>query len=254
MTKRFNLRPGQRRLVRLGVLVGALAAISWARRRVRKPVQDRYLSALQYSWLTPFYDFAQRWIFRESIFKAHLVEQARIEPGHRVLDLGCGTATLTLLIKQNHPEAEVTGLDGDPEALGIAESKASKAGLSITFDRGMAFQLPYPDGFFDRVISSLVFHHLTKENKYRAMREVLRVLRPGGEFHLTDLGRPHNPIMYIVSLVFSRLEEAEDNVRGLLPQMLADADFEQVEEIARFSTPYGAVSSLRARKALTTTG
>lgn len=61
---------------------------------------------------------------RESTFKPKLVEQARIEKGQRVLDLGCGTATLSILIKKTNPEAEVVGLDADPKILDIAKSKA----------------------------------------------------------------------------------------------------------------------------------
>ena len=75
---------------------------------------------------------------RESTFKRRLVEQARIEKGQRVLDLGCGTGTLTILIKKSHPEAEVIGLDGDPNILEIARTKIAKAGLDITLDQGIA--------------------------------------------------------------------------------------------------------------------
>lgn len=229
-----------------------LALISLARRvqggRAIGKSGDEYIPALKYSWLTPLYDFTQRWIFRESIFKAKMVELARIEKGHRVLDLGCGTATLTILIKKMHPGAEVVGVDGDPEVLEIARSKAAGAGTDITFDRGMAYQLPYPDNSFDRVLSSLMFHHLIRENKYKAMREVLRVLRPGGEFHLADLGKPHNPLMYLLSLIFRRLEKASDNIAGLLPETMCNVGFEDVEDAAHFTTPYGTVSLYRARK------
>lgn len=213
--------------------------------------RDDYIPNLKYGWLTPLYDPLQRWVFRESIFKGEMVRRASIEEGHTVLDLGCGTGTLTILIKKLHPGAEVVGLDGDPEVLEVASSKAARAGLTITFDQGMAFELPYLVGAFDRVLSSLMFHHLATENKYRAMREVLRVLRPAGEFHLADIGKPHNALMSLISLIVGRLEKATDNVRGLLPKMLRDAGFDQVEELRRFTTPYGTVSLYRARKAKT---
>ena len=94
----------------------------------------------------------------------------------RVLDLGCGTGTLTIMIKQAHPEAEVVGLDGDPAVLEIARTKAMQAGVKISLDHGMAFHPPYQDNSFDRVLSSLVIHHLTTENKQRAMHEIYRIL------------------------------------------------------------------------------
>ena len=86
---------------------------------------QRYIPALRYDWLTPFYDSLIQRIMPESLFVSRLVEQARIQPGHRVLDLGCGTATLTLFLKHAHPEAEVVGLDADPRVLEIARGKAA---------------------------------------------------------------------------------------------------------------------------------
>ncbi len=171
-----------------------------------------------------------------------------LKKGHIVLDLGCGTATLTLLIKKACPEAEVTGLDGDPTILEIARSKVEEAKLDIALDQGMAFELPYPDGYFDRVVSSLVLHHLTHENKMRTFEEILRVLRPGGELHIADFGKPHNVLMYMISLIFRHLEETSDNIKGLLPEMLRKTGFEQVEETATFMTVFGTLSLYRARK------
>lgn len=76
-----------------------------------------YIPALRYGWFTPFYDLLMQWFMRESTFKRCLVVQAKIEKGYRLLDIGCGTATLTILIKKVHPEADITGLDGDPKIL-----------------------------------------------------------------------------------------------------------------------------------------
>jgi len=211
-----------------------------------------FIPAFGYSFLTPLFDFMMKWAARESMFKPKLVEQARIEKGHRVLDIGCGTGTLTILIKKANPEAEVIGLDADPAILEIAKSKVAEAGLDISLDCGMSFKLPYPDGSFDRVIASLVFHHLTWENRVSSFKEVFRVLRPGGELQIADLGKPQNALMYLPSLTIGRLEEASDFVKGLLPEMLRNAGFDQVEETAKYMTIFGTLALYRTRKPMDT--
>lgn len=212
-----------------------------------RSVGKGYIPAFHLGFLTPFYDFMMKWVARESTFKPRLVKQARLEKGHRVLDIGCGTATLTILIKKIQPEAEVIGLDGDLKILEIARSKVAKAGVDVALDYGMVYQLPYPDNSFDRVFSSLVFHHLTHESKVRSMKEAFRVLRAGGELYVADLGRPQNALMWLLSLIIGRLEEASENVKGLIPQMMHNAGF-QVEETARYMTIFGTLTLYRARK------
>ena len=147
---------------------------------------DRYVPALNLRLLTPLYDPLLKFGMREEIFKSRLIEQAHLEPSMRLLDLGCGTATLTMMIKRTHPQVEVIGLDGDPAILRIARKKVVKSGLTISLDIGMAYALPYPDGYFDRVVSSMVMHHLLSESKSRTMAEIHRVLKPRGEFGPTD--------------------------------------------------------------------
>ena len=142
--------------------------------------------------LTRFYDPIVRWTTRESTFKQRLVKQAQILGGHTVLDLGCGTGTLTILAKKSSPHARVAGLTGDAAMLEIARRKAAAGDVEVAFDRGSAVDLPYADHSFDRVLSSLLFHQLTRQNKRQALRKVLRVLRPGGELHVADWGKPAN--------------------------------------------------------------
>ena len=212
---------------------------------------DKYLPALGYDLLTPLYDVLIRWTMPESAFKRRLVRQARVGRGARVLDLGCGTATLTVLVKQEHPDADVTGLDGDPKILGIARAKARRAGVDIALEQAMAYALPHPEGSFDRVLSSLVFHHLTRGDKARTFREVHRVLRAGGELHFADFGKPQNALMRAASLpwrIFDGMETTGDNVRGELPALLRNAGFSEVCEAARYMTLFGTLSLYQARK------
>jgi len=210
-----------------------------------------YIPALRYHWLTIFYDPILRWTLRESTFKRQLLKQARVERGHRVLDLGCGTGTLALLIKNHNPKTDVIGLDADPKVLEVARAKAARAGLHVGLDHGMAFELPYLDACFDRVISSLLFHHLTRENKERTLREVFRVLRPGGEFHVADYGKAKGKLMRIAFLFVQMLDgfaTTADNVKGLLPEFFRTAGFKNVQESARYMTIVGTLSLYSARK------
>lgn len=210
-----------------------------------------YIPALSYDRLTPFYDPVVRLTTRDEIFKKALVEQAGIEANHRVLDLACGTATLTILLKQVQPLAEVVGIDGDDRILAIAKKKARSAGLEIEFDEGMSFDLPYRNESFDRVISSLFFHHLTRENKLKTMGEVARVLKPDGEFHVADWGLPANRLMRLSSRFIQLLDGFEttaDSFAGKLPVLLTEVGFVNVEETRSFNTLFGTIRLHRCGK------
>lgn len=212
---------------------------------------EEYIPALSYDWLTPFYDAVVRRTTRENAFKDALVEQLRGGTNHHILDLACGTGTLTILLKKTYPSAEVTGVDGDPKILEIAEKKAKKGNTEIKFEKAMSFDLPYPNESFDVIVSSLFFHHLTRENKLKTLSEVRRVLKPGGEFHVADWGTPANLLMRLGSYLIQRLDGFEttaDNFNGLLPKLIADAGFETIEEINHFNTLFGTIRLHRSRK------
>jgi len=209
---------------------------------------ESYIPALGHDLLTPLYDPLLRWLMREDRFKRRLVEQAEIGEGQRALDPGCGTGTLTVMVKQTRPRAEVVGLDGDVNVLKIARSKAARAGVGLLLHQGMAYEIPYTDGYFDRVLSSLMLHHLSTRDKGRALAEVFRVLRRGGELHVVDFGPPRTLYSRLAAFVAARSEQADDNVHGRLPGMFREAGFEQVEETGQFMTAAGALSFYRARK------
>ena len=134
-----------------------------------KEQTEKYVYALRFGWLTGLYDPLMRWTLREARFKRDLLRNARIAAGDRVLDLGCGTATLTLMAKLTQPRATLFGLDGDPRILEIARDKARRLGVEVPLHQGFSTEMPFPNGFFDRVLSSLFFHHLTQESKQRTL-------------------------------------------------------------------------------------
>ena len=209
--------------------------------------ESKYIPALSFKVFTPLYDAFFKLTMREELFKQRLIKEASIRAGHRVLDLGCGTGTLTIMIKKAHPGSEVIGIDGDPQILEIARRKAKEVGKSIQFDEGMAYKLPYPDNSFDRVLSSLVFHHLTTQDKERTLAEIYRVLKPNGELHLADFGEPQGLYAKSVSWLMSRFERVDDNINGRIPEMFVKAKF-SVAKTFEFSTLFGTLAFLRGSK------
>jgi ubiquinone/menaquinone biosynthesis C-methylase UbiE len=129
------------------------------------------------------------WLLGAASLHRRLVEEAGLTPGMRVLEVGCGTGSLTRLAARTG--AHVTGLDPDLRVLARAASKTS--GLGVQLDRGYAERLPYADGSFDRVLSAFMYHHLKPEAREAMLSEVWRVLTSGGRLHLVDFERLVSP-------------------------------------------------------------
>jgi ubiquinone/menaquinone biosynthesis C-methylase UbiE len=208
---------------------------------------QEYIPALGVKALTPYYDWIQRWVVRDTRYKSRLIEQAKIQPGHRVLDLGCGTGTLAIMVKQAVPTAEIAGLDADPQMLNVAKSKAARAGVPIQFDEGMTFSLPYPDASFDRVLSSLMIHHLKTPDKEKTAREIFRVLKPGGELHVIDFGKPQTLYGKLLGPFLHKFEEANDNIDGRLPEIFGQPGL-SMRAKGNFWTFFGDLTFLQGEK------
>ena len=202
-------------------------------------VQPPFIPALSFRWLTPIYDPLLRWGMQERGFKQKLIQRAALEPRQRVLDVGCGTGTLTVMVKESAPTALVTGIDGDPDVLVRARRKAEKLNLPVRWDHGMAYDLPYRDRTFDVALSSLVIHHLTTPDKLRAFREIRRVLKPKGRFHMVDFGRPFSTVTRVQAAVMRGLEQVADNFAGLIPMLLKEAGFDVALEEHPFLSVFG---------------
>jgi ubiquinone/menaquinone biosynthesis C-methylase UbiE len=206
----------------------------------------RFLPGMGLDWLLPLYDPFTRLIGVESAHR-RLADQAELESAARVLEIGCGTGNLALLVKRMRPQLEVVGLDPDPKALARAGRKARRAGLALELDRGFADALPYPDGSFDRVLSSLMFHHLEADLRVASLREALRVLRPGGSLHLMDFGGDSHGAHGLARLA-RRSHALEDNWDGRIPTLMDEAGFSDATETAQLAKHIGRLAYYRATR------
>lgn len=210
--------------------------------------QHDFIPALHYHCLTRWYDPVMRSVFPESQITGQLINQANIQPGQLVLDIGCGTATHTVRVKQAQPKAIVHGLDIDPQVLQIAQQKIEKNNIELFLKQGSAIVLPYSDQGFDHIISSLLLHHLTDLDKQQMLHEAFRVLKPGGQLHLIDFGQPLDISMWMISLIVRWFEEIHGHIHGLLPRLIQNVGFNLMPIPIDFRTLGGTITLWHAHK------
>ena len=210
-----------------------------------------FIPALRFHWLTAFYDSIVAWTCRENVFKSRLLAQAAITENQQILDIGSGTGTLAIQIKKRIKSTSVTGIDADEHIISIAQQKARLLELDIKFLCGMSFDMPFDENRFDRCVSSLLFHHLSLKNKELTFQEAYRVLKPNGEIHVADWGKPTSFIMrglfYIIQVI-DGFETTSDNVNGVLPHLMEDAGFVEVKINETISTPLGTITLYSGKK------
>ena len=205
-----------------------------------------FLPAAGHDWFLPFYDPIQRLMGGEAA-KFQLIEQADLKPGQRVLDIGCGTGDLVLVVKKLHPDIEVIGLDPDPKALARARRKLERTGLEVQLDQGFSDELPYADSSLDRVFSSFMFHHLGPEEKAKTLAEIRRVLKPAGRLHLLDFGGPGDGHGHgLIARLLHSSDHMRDNLEGRIPAMMGEAGLADAAEIAHRGTIFGRITYYRA--------
>jgi ubiquinone/menaquinone biosynthesis C-methylase UbiE len=182
-----------------------------------------YLPAAGHDAFLPGYDLLSRLLGVHRIHQ-RLLDQAELAEGQRVLEIGCGTGNLTVRAKRAQPGADVIGSDPDPLALKRAQRKVKRL-AGIRFEHGYAQRLPYQDGEFDRVLSSMMLHHLDSDAKPTAAAEIFRVLRPGGRLHLVDMGGNMTAHDGLAARLVRHSPHATGNLGDAIPRLFRSAGF-----------------------------
>jgi len=165
-----------------------------------------------------------------SRFRRDQIGLLKPREGERVLEVGCGTAALSLLAKMIVGEnGTVDGIDIAPKMVAKARKKAEEAKLPINFRVASIDELPYRDGVFDAVISSMMFHHLPLTVKGRGLEEVYRVLKPGGRLLLCDFSSPRYLVFPIAYLMFIWTSSTRYQLFGRLPALFEASSFRKAK-------------------------
>lgn len=206
---------------------------------------DPFLPGMSRNWLLPLYDPLVRLLGIETHHR-QLVDIAELRAGERVLEIGCGTGNLALLLTDLHPEVEVVGIDPDRNALARARRKAHRRRLAVELHHGFAQRLPFPDASFDRVVSAFMFHHLAADVKPAVLSESRRVLKAGSALHLVDFGGHIEHSDGLAARLQRRHHLMADNVGDRISQLLQEAGFADATEVAHRVTRVGRITHYRA--------
>ncbi len=208
---------------------------------------QKFTPALGYSWLTPLYDTTISLLTREKTWRRRLLGEIAPQPGQRLLDVGCGTGSLAVMLAQAQPMVEIHALDPDPSVLARAQRKAGAAGVRITWHEGfLSDDFVQAQGPFDVITSSLVLHQVAKDEKARIILAMKSALTPAGKLVIADYGFQRTRAMRIAFRAtvqaLDGVTDTQPNADNILPSLMRSSGFASVAETAVVSTPTGSIS------------
>lgn len=220
---------------------------------------DAFTPALGFARLTPIYDAMLAVATRERTWRRALVEQIAPGGGDVIVDVGCGTGTLAVLLKRRAPGARVIGIDPDPAALAIAARKAGAAGVEIEWRQGFARDAAAAlgPGGADKAVSSLVFHQVPVPEKRAGLLAMFDAVRPGGEVHVADYARQRGPLRRALFTTIGMLDgfaNTRPNARGMLEALLTEMTGSAVGPRRVVDTVTGAISLFACTRSLSSGG
>lgn len=196
---------------------------------------------------TKYYDTVIALLTREDRWRSAAIAQLGLKPDDVVVDIGCGTASLAIMMKQWQPGARVVGVDPDPQVLAIARDKVRRAGVEVEFVQSMgdrAVELIGP-GIADKVVSSLVLHQCPVPMKKAIIGNMFALLRPGGQLLIADFGVQRDALMRLGFRIVQFADGKQDtqpNADGILPGLIEQAGFANVAEVSAIRTVSGSIS------------
>lgn len=219
------------------------------------PSDLTYTPAAGHHWLTPIYDFGVAALTRERRWRNALVAQVRPRAGDVIVDVGCGTGSLLVLLGNAAPSARLTGIDPDPAVVARARKKVTAAGVTAELHIGFARQAAelLAGRPSTKIVSSLVFHQVPMEEKVAALAAMYAALGASGEVHIADYGLQRTPLMRgLFRAIIQNLDghvNTQPNADGILPELMHTAGFRDVEETLVIPTLSGSISLYRGIRA-----
>lgn len=216
----------------------------------RQEAQNTYVPAAGRRGLNGAYDLVIALTMRERRFRGDLAKLVLADSNSQplqVVDIGAGTGTFAIALAERG--ARVKALDGDPDVL--KRARAKPGAQRVRWHEAHADALPLTDASCDRVVCSLVLHHLSDTVKHAALRETLRILRPGGRLHIADWGAPRDPAMRAAFRVLQAIDgrtNTQSHADGQIPDFISSAGFSHVTVDERLRTAWGQLELITATK------
>lgn len=213
-----------------------------------------FVPAAGRAWATRFYDTAIATLARERLLRGGVTEAVRSSvervESPRILELGCGTGSLSLALAESLRRASITGADLDPAALAIARRKSGSD--RVEWLEGNVIEHPPAPESWDCVVLSLVLHHLRPSDQPIAIARALEALKPGGSLHVVDFAPPENLVARLGWPILQRIDGVENTSpmgNGELPGMIDRAGFQDRKLMQRYNTIFGTNEQYRATRA-----